>query len=139
LRHPPYALFVDIDGTLARINPNPNAVAITSALRQALNTISRTMHVVALTGRDVAAARNIIGLNSITYVGNHGLEWWEKGSAYVVPEAQPYVRTMNEIARIAKRRLQNVDGLLIEDKGPTLSFHYRAAIDQEASRRAIEN
>ncbi len=139
LPNPPSALFVDIDGTLARINPNPNAVAITSAMRQALNTLSRHMKVVALTGRQVSAARSIIGLNSITYVGNHGVEWWERGSATVIPEAQSYTPRMKEIVRVAKRRLARVDGLVIEDKGPTLSFHYRSAVDPEASRRAIQS
>ncbi|MEX2598944.1 MAG: trehalose-phosphatase, partial [Dehalococcoidia bacterium] len=137
LAHHPAALFIDIDGTLARINPNPSAVSITAAVRQALHTIARHARVVALTGRDVNAARGIVGLNSITYVGNHGIEWWERGSTRLLPEAEPYVKGMHDIARLASRRLREVDGVVIEDKGPTLSFHYRSAIDPEASRVAI--
>jgi trehalose-phosphatase len=135
---PPAGLFLDIDGTLARINPNPAAVTVTPAVRQALDALSRRLHVVALTGRSVAGARGIVGLNAITYAGNHGVEWWERGRTSVLPEAQAYVGRMHSVAEVAAKRLAHLTGVQVEDKGASLSFHYRSAADPQAALTAIE-
>ncbi|MEK9659945.1 MAG: trehalose-phosphatase [Chloroflexota bacterium] len=135
----PAGLFLDIDGTLARINPNPAAVTITPAVRQALDALSRRLHVVALTGRSVAGARGIVGLSAITYAGNHGVEWFEKGKTSVLPDAQAYVGRMHTVAEVVGKRLAHLAGVQVEDKGASLSFHYRSAADPQAALTAIES
>jgi trehalose-phosphatase len=135
--HHPAGLFLDIDGTLARINPNPAAVSITSAVRQALEALAHRTHVVALTGRSVEGARGIVGLSAITYAGNHGVEWWVRGRASVLPEAQGFVHRMHTVAQVTTRRLAHLPGVQVEDKGASLSFHYRSATDPQAALAAI--
>ncbi len=130
-------LFLDIDGTLAHIAPNPKEVSIAPAVRQALGIISQRMSVVVETGRSVEDARNIIGLSSVIYVGNHGLEVWERGSASVLPAARRYIRQMSDLAKAVNQRMPYAEGVLVEDKGPTISVHYRQASDPNAAREAI--
>jgi trehalose 6-phosphate phosphatase len=137
MRLPPTGLFFDIDGTLAPIIADPDAVTITSAARGALDTLASRAIVVMLTGRDVAAARRIVGLDSVIYAGNHGAEWWEGGTVSILPAAQPYVEAVHAIAERAVRELAGVEGLYVEDKGPTLSIHYRRARDEAVARSAV--
>ena len=130
-------LFLDIDGTLAPINPDPAAVTITSAMRQTLDRLARAIDVVVVSGRSIADARSIIGLDALTYAGNHGVEWWHRGHHSMLPEAEPYIHGVHTVAQLAARRLSSIDGIAIEDKGPSFSVHYRGALDQEAARAAI--
>ena len=137
LRHGPTGLFVDIDGTLTPIASTPSGVSIAPGVQRTLERLSHRMAVVALTGRSVADARRILGLDTIIYAGNHGLEWWEHGTAFVVPEAMPYMQRMGELAKAADRRFADLPGILVEKKGPTISLHYRQTADPPAAREAI--
>ena len=130
-------LFVDLDGTLAAIAPTPEGVSITPAVRQTLTDIAARISVTVLTGRSVADAQRIVGLSSVTYAGNHGVEWLDKGELYVVPEAERYVRQVHSLAGVLQRNLGNVSGVVIEDKGPTISLHYRLSQTPVQARERI--
>ena len=132
-------LFVDLDGTLAAISPRPEGVSITPAVRQALTSIAAKISVTVLTGRSVSDAQRIIGLSSVTYAGNHGVEWLDKGEAYIIPEAERYVRQVNSLAGALQRNLKTLAGVTLEDKGPSISLHYRLAhAPLQARERILE-
>lgn len=131
-------LFFDIDGTLSRLQRDPAESFISPRVRGAVHTLSRTTHVVLLTGRGVPDARRIVGLDGVTYSGNHGLEWHRDGKDWVIPEAEPYVEMIHEVAEEAAVGLCDLTGLYIEDKGPSLTFHYRQSDDRVAVRTAID-
>ena len=133
----PMGLFVDIDGTIAPIKVDPAAAVVSGEVRDALATLAERITVVALTGRDVATARGLVGLDSVVYAGNHGAEWLEDGRTSVLPEVQSYVASMHALAENATRRLSGIEGLYIEDKGPTVSLHYRGTHDLSAARDEI--
>jgi trehalose-phosphatase len=137
LQAPPLAVFTDIDGTLASIAPNPKVVKLPPAVREALNYLSQRHTVAILTGRDVASARAFLGLTSVTYYGNHGLEIWERGSTTVPPEAQPFKRQIQRLHREARNRLSSQPGITIENKGLALALHYRQAPDAVAARQTL--
>lgn len=132
----PACIFTDIDGTLSPIVADPRAAAVPDATRSALAALAERTAVVALTGRSVADARRMLGLDAVVYSGNHGAEWWERGSARVEPAAEPYLERVREIAQAAERGVATA-GVLIEDKGASLSVHYRNAARPEAARSAI--
>lgn len=137
LKSPPTGLFTDIDGTLARIAPSPKLAKITPAAREALGDLSRQMTVSVLTGRDVESARAFLGLTSVIYHGNHGIESWERGSTSVLPEAQASKRQIQRLFKSARSKLGPKVGVLLEDKAVALAFHYRQASDPESAREAI--
>lgn len=135
-RTAPAGLFTDIDGTLAPIVSDPMGAVVPNAVRAALRSLAGRLCVVALSGRSVSTARGMIGLDEVVYSGNHGAEWLENGVGSVEPLAAPYVGRMRETAQRAERELL-VEGLLVEDKGPSVSIHYRNAPDPRAARAAI--
>jgi trehalose-phosphatase len=130
-------LFVDLDGTLAAIAPTPDGVGITPAVRQALTDIAAKISVTVLTGRSVADAQRIIGLSSVTYAGNHGVEWLDREEPYVIPEAEGYVRQVHSLASLLQRDLGKKPWIIIEDKGHTISLHYRLAQSPAQARKVI--
>ncbi|MCH7482446.1 MAG: trehalose-phosphatase [Chloroflexi bacterium] len=139
--HRPLGLFVDIDGTIAPIAPTPEQATVSPAIQRSLAALSRDATVVALTGRDTASARRVVGVAEIAYAGNHGMEWWEDGAATLEPLVQPYIERIHRIAVHLGAALADepgvLAGVLLEDKGPSLAIHYRLAADPAAVRERI--
>ena len=99
LRRRPACVFTDIDGTLSPIVADPLAATVPGATRTALEALAERIAVVALTGRSVADARRVLGLDTVVYSGNHGAEWWENGVVSIEPAAEPYFERVREIAQ----------------------------------------
>ena len=133
-------MFFDIDGTLSPLvgTSDPAAAIISPRLRNALRDLSRITYVALLTGRCVADAYLIINLDGVTYSGNHGTEWYRDGKPWVVPEAEQYIAGIHQVAMDAWIALADISGLSIEDKGLSLSMHYRLADDKSAAELAID-
>lgn len=125
----PLALATDFDGTLSAITPNPQLAKIDSRCCDSLAKLSEQLALVAvLSGRQVEEVRQLVGLPDVVYIGNHGLERWEKNNKYVEPCAFQYASAIHTILERARGELK-LPGLLFEDKGITASIHYRAAQD----------
>ncbi len=131
----PLGLFSDVDGTLSPIAPTPQEAVIPPPVRDALSFLAGKVVVVLLSGRRVEALRRWVGLDGLIYVGNHGLERWEKGRLFTAPEARPYRRLVRHAYRELSR-LQ-IPGLVVEDKEYGLALHYRLSPRPEAARLAI--
>lgn len=136
LAHRPACVFTDIDGTLSPIVPDPTAAAVPAATRDTLRALAQRIAVVALTGRSVADARRIVGLDTLVYSGNHGAEWWEDGVARTEPSAAAYAPRVREIAEAVERGIA-IPGIYLEQKGASLSVHYRNATEPSGARSAI--
>lgn len=123
-----FGLFSDLDGTLAPIAPTPEAAAITPRNRQLLVQLAGMLPAVGLiSGRRAASLQAKVSLPGLFYVGNHGLEQWIDGAVVPHPQAASYRRALQAaLARIAARLPQ---GAVAEDKGVTLSIHYRQTAD----------
>ena len=133
----PAGLFVDVDGTLADIAPTPDEVEVHSAVRDDLERIAEHLAVSVLTGREVGDARAIVGSDALLYSGSHGTQWWQGGRTWVSPEAEPYAGHVHALAVEAMRQFSRGDGYIIQDKGMSMSIHYRLADDASAARIAI--
>jgi trehalose 6-phosphate phosphatase len=95
--------------------------------------------VACISGRRATEARRIVGLDSISYVGNHGLELLEPGAdeAVVDPALEPLAGAVEEFAkRVWGEDLKSL-GVRLEDKSSIWSFHWRGAPDEEAAREAL--
>ena len=136
LAHRPSCVFTDIDGTLSPIVADPSAATVPTTTREALEALTERMAVVALTGRSVSDARKMVGLDTLVYSGNHGAEWWENGVERIEPAAAAYVARVREIARLVKGGI-TAPGIVVEDKGASLSVHYRNTLEPTTMRSAI--
>lgn len=117
------ALVFDVDGTLAPIVARPELARVPEATRSEIERLSgRYLLVACVSGRAGEDARRLVGVETVVYVGNHGLE--------LDPRA--------EALRGAVAAFRDRVGLPVEDKGLSLTYHYREADDQAAARTRLE-
>jgi trehalose 6-phosphate phosphatase len=78
----------------------------------------------------------MVGVEGMVYIGNHGLERWERGTIDFVPGVEGYLDKVAQALRELKKLLA-LDGIAFEDKVLALSIHYRQCLDRENARRYI--
>jgi trehalose 6-phosphate phosphatase len=121
------AILLDVDGTLAPIVERPEDAAVPEETRGEVARLAAKYGLVAcVSGRPAEEARRLVGLDSIEYVGVHGLE--------AEPEAKRFAPQLEAFAERVPWPWT------VENKGGvTLSFHYREAADEaDAARRTDE-
>ena len=133
----PFGLFTDIDGTVSEIAPSPAEARVSPVCRKSLAILAKHLAaVVAVSGRPAAEARKMVGIDEMVYIGNHGYERWVAGRVELVPGAGDYpARIRAALDELSK--LLSIEGLILENKGPTASIHYRRCRDREAALKAI--
>lgn len=124
---PHIALFLDFDGTISEIVPVPEDAELDHGIRKTLLSLIThddfTLSIVS--GRAVSDVRSRIGLKDVVYVGNHGLEIESGEIRFREPGAEALRGELRCLALQLKHALSDTDGLEIEDKGLTLSVHFR--------------
>ena len=117
------ALLFDVDGTLAPIAPRPELARVPDETRAELERLAGSYLLVAcISGRAGEEAARLVGVEGIRYVGNHGLELDERAAELT--------------AQVAAFR--DTVALPVEDKGLSLSYHYRGAEDEKMARAELE-
>jgi trehalose 6-phosphate phosphatase len=135
------ALLFDVDGTLAPIVLDPADSAVPEPVRRLLEQLAHRYALVAcISGRRALEARRIVGLDSIEYVGNHGLESLAPGAREPAmdPALAPLAPAVGEFARGTYGPELEALGVRLEDKDAIWVFHWRGAADPEAARQALE-
>ena len=129
-------VFSDFDGTLTPLFDDFRDTVLPPAIRDRLSELSRKVELVAVvSGRDVRYLRETIGLKSVTYVGNHGLEEWRAREKQPEYRAQVPVGLLEEVESGVGSI--GISGLLVENKGLRVAVHYRNAPDLAAARSAV--
>jgi len=134
------AVLLDIDGTLAPIVRHADDAHVPEATRTLLIEIAKRYGVVGcVSGRRAQAARQIVAIGSIAYIGNHGGELLRPGATRV--ELNPEVEAWGERVRAFARRVYTSDHQRLrvrtEDKQAIAAFHWRGAPDEEAAAAAV--
>jgi len=117
--------FFDYDGTLTPIVKKPELAKLDSRIKDILRKISKANKVAIISGRPLSEIKNFIGIKNIIYSGNHGFEIEIKGKK-IIQNTDHW--TKNEIRRIKDKlakEIKKIDGAFLEDKGLTLSVHWR--------------
>jgi trehalose 6-phosphate phosphatase len=132
------AILCDIDGTLAPIVSDPEDATVPEETRDVLRALAGQYALVAcITGRRAADARWMVGVEELTYSGNHGLELIAPGAAG--PELDSAVATGARRARDFVLELDadevSAAGLRLENKGPIQALHWRGAADEEVAQQ----
>jgi len=136
------ALFLDFDGTLSPIAPRPEEAVLSPGTRRLLSRLSRRIPLAIVSGRALPDIGSRVGLKGIVYVGNHGLEIAGGGLRYRMKSAARWRRRLTDLAKRIRKNLENLNGIFVEDKGYTLSIHYRLAggsVRREAVRWMSSN
>ena len=123
-----FGVITDMDGTLSPIVRVPEEAAITPRSRELLRALAGELALVAVvSGRAAADVQERVGLPELVYAGNHGLERWAAGRVELTPAAAAYRPALEAV--LARLPDHDIPGMQIEDKGPTLSIHYRQTAD----------
>ena len=128
-----FGLFSDFDGTLSPIVDQPEAARITPANKQRLIDLQdKTAVIGIISGRAVVDIAARVGIDGLTYVGNHGLERWRDGKRTAAEAVKPYLEEIAQAAAEVRPRL--LPGMQLEDKEVTLSIHYRQTAEPDQVR-----
>lgn len=82
------ALLLDYDGTLAPIATHPDLAILPLETKNVLQRLSNMsdVYIAIISGRNVNNVKSMVGIDGITYAGNHGLEILHPdGSKFVHP------------------------------------------------------
>ena len=126
----PCVVMLDVDGTLAPIAPRPEAAEVPPETRRVVAALAARdgVHVVLVSGRAANDARRLVSVDGAWVIGNHGFEVLSPNGEEVIDPEVASTRPL--IAQAADRiapQVEYVPGVILEDKGWTLSIHYRLA------------
>ena len=130
------AILTDVDGTLAPIAERPEQAAVPREASDRLRRLAGRYGLVGcISGRRAAEARRLVGVEEISYAGNHGLELLLPGDEE--PRLDPSLAGREDGAAEFLAGLDGAEldelGLRGEDKGPIQALHWRGAEDERAA------
>jgi trehalose-phosphatase len=125
-------LFLDYDGTLTPIVSMPDKAFISQEVKELLNKLSKSpkCKLAIISGRALKDIKNIIGLKGNIYSGNHGLEIEGPKIKFEPLVSLRYKAILEQIKNGLNKKLSFINGAFVEDKGLSLSLHYRL-VDKE--------
>jgi len=120
-------LLSDYDGTLTPIVGRPDEAVLSPEVREILGALAVKPGFSAgiISGRSLAEIKDMVGIEGIYYAGNHGLEIEGPGIKLVSPAAEAAQAEIKELVGQLSAKLGDIEGVIIEDKGLSLSVHYR--------------
>jgi trehalose-phosphatase len=126
-------LLSDYDGTLTPIVGDPKDAVLAPGVRKKLSALAQKPAASAgiISGRAMADLKSLVAIEGIYYAGNHGLEIEGPGLRYVSPPAGEARATIKGLAGQLAAALANTGGVIVEDKGLSLSVHYRLVKEGE--------
>jgi len=137
------ALLLDYDGTLTPIVNTPDEALLNEDMRSVINKLKDNSNfiVAVFSGRSLLDVRSKVEVDGICYTGNHGMEIEFRGMIYIHPEAKKMVNIIQNVCSKLQPLLNDIDGIIIEDKGLTASVHYRMSPPKEIPKvkRIVES
>ncbi len=139
LRQSPFGLITDVDGTISEIAPTPQEARVSPLCRRYLKVLCDHLALVAaISGRPVAQVRDMVGIRGLVYIGNHGLERWAENHTELPTRARDYLGIIESVAK-ELTPLCSIEGVSLENKGLTVTVHYRLSPEVQAAERDILN
>jgi trehalose 6-phosphate phosphatase len=131
-------LFLDFDGTLTPIVETPDMARLSKPARNALEAISKwpQFQLIIISGRSLEDIQDRVGVKDAIYAGNHGFEIKGPGMEFRGLSSPAYRKQLGDLKREMNEKLDEFPGAFIEDKGETLSVHYRQV--KEEQRGGVE-
>ena len=120
-------LLSDYDGTLTPIVSRPDKAILLPEVREKLRALAAkpAFSVGIISGRSLSEVKSLVAVEGIYYAGNHGFEIEGPGIKFVHPAAKAAQPAIQDLLRQLSAELANIKGAFVEDKGVSLSVHYR--------------
>lgn len=120
-------IFLDYDGTLAPIAETPQKAVMPKETRKILRKIlvKKDFILAVISGRPLKDIKKRVGLKKIIYVGNHGFEIEGPAIKFSPKINEKTKKIIHYIGNTLRETFSQTKGILVEDKGLTISLHYR--------------
>jgi len=118
-------LFLDYDGTLTPIVSSPEKAILSDKMRSLIKKISNIILVAIISGRSIEDIKHKVAIDKILYAGNHGTEIWDGEQLIINHDIDTTKPLLNDLISRLKEMLSSIKGVFIEDKGATVSIHFR--------------
>ncbi len=132
----PWALFLDVDGTLLDIASAPHLVVVPPMLMPVLRRLRHALGdaLAFVTGRSLASLEVLTGSAEIDAAGCHGGEFRLGGHV----RSQVYQETLfRPVGERLRASLEAIPGVIVEIKPLSVAFHYRATALESAEAHAL--
>lgn len=120
-------LCLDYDGTLTPIMATPDEAILSQDNKHLLENLAKRCSLAIVSGRALDDVKAKVNLKNIMYIGNHGLEINGPQLHFESLTPPKEKETLDHLKNDLVKELSAVNGVWIEDKGLTLSVHYRLA------------
>lgn len=119
-------LFLDFDGTLARIVGHPKDAVIRPDAKEWLKKVLKknNIKVAIVTGRSLSDIRRRVGLHGSYYVANHGMEVFYK-NRFLLKKGHQFKKPLKIFGDEIITSLAHIHGIVIEEKGLSVAVHFR--------------
>ena len=127
-------LLTDYDGTLTPIVSRPGDAVLPPDMRDLLTALAANegISIGIVSGRALDDLKKMADIPGIYYGGNHGLEITGPGLNYVNPKAAAARTNLRTLGHELVAGLAGIAGVIIEEKGFSLSAHFRLVAPDEA-------
>jgi trehalose 6-phosphate phosphatase len=134
---PDWALFLDFDGTLVEIAPQPDSVEVAPELPDLLTRLHSALGgaVALVSGRGIDDIDRMLRTPGIAAAGQHGLERRDADGRRITATIDQ--AALDDIIRSLQPFVASHPGTRLEPKGMTVALHYRNAPEAESDARAI--
>ena len=129
-------LFLDYDGTICPLSKETYHPVLSVPMRQMLEKLKHKscVKIALISGRSIRDLRKKIGLSSLVYSGNHGLEIKGPGLRFESPVKSSHKNIIHKLIVKFRKEFSDIPGLLVNDKGLSVSLHYRFATPSQKKR-----
>jgi trehalose-phosphatase len=129
-------LFCDYDGVLAPIAARPQEARLEQGMKDLLTKLRDSARVLMgiISGRALEDLMNQVGIERLTYAGNHGLEISGPRVQILHPAAEPARERLRILYDAMRAALQPFPGALVEDKQLGFAVHYRLTKPEDVER-----
>jgi alpha,alpha-trehalase len=124
------AVFLDYDGTLTPIVPDPAEARLPEATRRTLRRLARACPVAVLSGRDLPDVRSRVGLPGLHYAGSHGFDIRGPGGLRE-ERATELLPALEAAAEALEAAASDVPGARVERKRFAVAVHWRATHSED--------
>ena len=127
--------FLDYDGTLTPIRKRPPLARINKDIKSLLKKLARKSwsEVFIISGRTLKDIKSLIGLRSICYSGNHGIELEGLSLKYTNPTAKILMPHIQKCFKTLKKKIR-IKGVIFENKFYIIGIHYRLVASGDLAR-----
>ena len=128
------AVFLDYDGTLTPIVSRPELAVMSEAMRETVRMLAEHCPVAIVSGRDRADVQHLVGLKMLYYAGSHGFDIiGPQGASIQHQVGHDFLPILDRVEAELHRRLQAIEGVLIDRKVFSIAIHVRHVEARRAS------